>query len=306
MRPGTTETSSTRWRVLLVEPGCTGEDGGGDRRRQAGRGARADQLGDVERVPAGGRVHLVRPLADQRCDRALRERLELEEHRVLGRDRSDGREEGVAGRHLAGPIGEDEQRRQRADAPPQDGDRVERRVVCPLDILENEHGRVRRPLQLGDQQGLDLVRGGAGGKSRRELSGDRAREVSKRAERPRDRQVVAGADERSRPSVEIVHEPGRESGLADPGLAGDEDHAARAPRGRLAPIGQDGECAIALEQFHVGRIKLPRGLSWAWPGAAAPRATQARSGCAIGQRCTERAEIAGSGLVDAHRDPQDA
>ena len=150
---------------LLVEPGCTGEDGGGDRRRQAGRGARPDQLGDVERVPAGGRVDLVRSLADERCDRALRERLELEEHRVLGRNRSDGRKEGVAGRHLARAIGEDEQRRQRADAPPEDGDRVERRVVCPLDILENEHGRVRRPLQLGDQQGLDLVRGGAGGKS---------------------------------------------------------------------------------------------------------------------------------------------
>ena len=175
----------------------------------------------------------------------------------------------MAGRHLTRAIGEDEQRRQRADAPSQDGDRVERRVVRPLDILENEDGRVRRPLQLGDQQRLDLVRGGAGGKSRRELSRDRAREVSKRAERPRDRQVVAGADERSRPAVEIVYEPRRESCLADAGLAGDEDHAARAPRGGLASIGQDGECAVALEQFHGSKDKAPAELRCAWPGAVA-------------------------------------
>ena len=83
-------------------------------------------------------------------------------------------------------------------------------------------------------------------------------EVADRAERPRDREVVAGAEQHPRAGVEILEEPGDERGLADPGLAGDEHDAALAARGRVARLGERRQCPVALEQLHGSTIDPSR------------------------------------------------
>ena len=84
-----------------------------------------------------------------------------------------------------------------------DGDRVECRIVGPVDVLEHEHGRVRRLLELRDKQGLHLVRRRAVrdrlGKGGRNAAG----EVAERAERARHREVVAGAREHAGAGAEV-------------------------------------------------------------------------------------------------------
>ena len=58
----------------IVEPRGASEHGVRDRPRQVDRRLGAEQLGDVERIPPGGGVHLVRALSDERRHRALRQR----------------------------------------------------------------------------------------------------------------------------------------------------------------------------------------------------------------------------------------
>ena len=214
---------------VVVEPGGAPENGVRDRRRQPGGRSRREQLGDEERVTAGGGVEVEGVSPGERRNRLLRERVELDPDRVGGRDGAQCSAERVGRRHLAAAEREHEQRRNRRDPAAEDRDRVECRLVGPVDVLEHEHRRPRRPFQLGDQQALDLVRRGARVEGGLELDRDGADEVTDRAERTRDRQVVAGAEEHSRAGVEITCEARDELRLPDPGLAADEGDAPLPP-----------------------------------------------------------------------------
>jgi hypothetical protein len=224
-----------------------------DGRRQL-VGTRREHLGDVERVAA-------RRLVDLRCigageggDGGRRERAELERERVGGRNRPDGRAKLVAGRRLAVAERQHEERRQRGDAAAEDGDRVERRVVGPVNVLDHEDGRPRRQLELRQQKRLDLVRRRAPGEGLSERRRDAADEVADRPERPRDREVVARPEQGARVEPEVGHEPRDERRLADAGLARDEDDAARPARGRGAGVGERGECVVPFEELHASTI----------------------------------------------------
>ena len=199
-RFGTTESQLHEAPGVVVEPRGASQHGLRDRGRQLCGGSGGEQLGDVEGVPPGRGVDLVGVVAGERGDRALRQGRELEEHRVLGPDRADRGEQRMARRHLAAPEGEHEQRRQRADPPAEHGDRVERRVVRPVHVLEHEHRRPRRELELRDQQRLDLVRR-APPRAPPRAPARRSRRGRGRAQRPRNRQVVAGAEQHPRPCV---------------------------------------------------------------------------------------------------------
>ena len=147
---------------VVVEPGGAPEHGVRDRRRQLGGRPRREQLGDVERVAAASRRRRRR----RRPRRATRPRrfesgASSIQTESSARDRAECSAERVGRRHLAAAEGEHEQRRKRRDPAAEHRDRVERRLVGPVDVLEHEHRRPRRPLQLGDQQALDLVRRGA-------------------------------------------------------------------------------------------------------------------------------------------------
>ena len=158
-RLGTTETSSHQ-PARVRRRGATRARARRSRPTAAGRptAREREQLGDVERVAAGRGVHLVR----RRRRRARRPRPPTAA-RARGtpsprRGSRPPRRAADDRRRLAAAEGQHEQRRQRADPPPEHGDRVERRVVGPVHVLEHEHGRPRRQLELGDQQALDLVR----------------------------------------------------------------------------------------------------------------------------------------------------
>ncbi len=171
----------------------------------------------------------------------MRQRGQLEEHREARRHRTDRSVERVAGRDLAVAEGHDEEGGEGADASPDHHEGVERRLVCPVHVLEHEHGRAGRKLELLHEQGLDLVRRGAGGERARELGRDAASEVPERAERPRDREVVAAADEYPGARLETVEEPPDERRLPDARLAGDEHDAPLTPFGAGVCRGERGE-----------------------------------------------------------------
>ena len=114
-----------------------------DRRRQRGGGARRQQLGDVERVAAGGGVDARRhrrPPATRRrpADSGASSMKSLESSARMAPTVAV---QPVAGRRLAGAERQHQQRRQRGDAPAEHRDRVERRVVGPVHVLEHEHRR---------------------------------------------------------------------------------------------------------------------------------------------------------------------
>ena len=237
--------------LLVGEPRGATPDGVRDRARQLLGRARGEQLGDVERVAAGRGVDVVGSVARERRDRALGQRLELQHDDGGGGDRCV---HGMPGRRLAVPEGEHEQHGQRADPPCEHGDHVERRLVGPVHVLEHEHRRLRRQRELGEQQAVDLVRRRAGGQRLLERRRQRAGEVVDRSERPRDREVVAGADQHPRVVVEIGEEARHERRLADPGLAGDDDDPAVAPRRRVARLRERRQRPFPLEELHGSTI----------------------------------------------------
>jgi hypothetical protein len=154
-------------------------------------------------------------------------------------------------RHLAATERHDEQRGQGADPPAQHRDRVERGGVGPVHVLEHEQRRARRALELRDQQILDVVRGRPGGERVLQLARHIARQVTQGAERARYGQVVARAQQHTRAVVEVLQEVPNERGLADPRLAADAHHPARAARGGGVGLAQRGQRRITLQQVHA-------------------------------------------------------
>ncbi len=127
-----------------------------------------------------------------------------------------------------------------------------------MDVLEHEHRRVRRRRELGDQERLDVVRRRAGGEGLLERRRRAPHEVPDRPQGPRNREVVAGADEHPPVRVEVADEAGHERRLADARLACDERGPAPAPRGRVAGVRESRQGSVALEELHASKIDLPR------------------------------------------------
>ncbi len=180
-----------------------------------GGGPRGQQLGDVERIPAGRRVDLVRRRRRRarrpRSPTGVRARARRSPRRGSRRgsreadDPAAPRRPGRSGR--AAPAGTPIRRPSTVIA-------SKRRIVRPVHVLEHEHGRPRRELELRDQQRLDVVRRRAGRERLLERRRDAPDEVANRTQRPRNREVVAGADQHPRPGSETLDEPGDERGLA--------------------------------------------------------------------------------------------
>ena len=220
---------------------------------------RAEQLLDVEREP-------VRSLVDGRHDLAGRRQACVEDQRrhqrgLVVRQRRQARllgkplgdqpgpplAEERARRQLLGPVGADEQHRQLARPTRQLADDLEADLVGPLEVLEVEH---HGPVDRG-QDPVDDVEDveapgpegvGLPGSAHREQVGAEVPELGHAANGPgevedqcrgdlvvlrSDRAV--GADESRDPGLaaDRVEEPG----LADPGLAGQEEELAASSGG---------------------------------------------------------------------------
>ena len=138
-----------------------------------------------------------------------------------------------------------------------------------MHVLEEEHGGPGRERELVEQEAVDLVRRRVGGERPLQLLGHAAGEVVDRAERPRDREVVAGADEHPRALLEARDETRHEGGLADPGLADHDDDAAVAPRRRLTRLREPGQCGLTFEELHSRKIDPSRASFLRPPGLSA-------------------------------------
>ena len=214
-------------RAQAANPGEHGlDDRGGD---DVGRGGQ--HLGDEERVAAGDAVHGAGVGAGARGQpphrRARQRRQRQPVHRAPGQGAQQALQR-VRRAELVVAEGQDEHRGDRLDPPRQVAEHVERRVVGPVDVLDDERRR-RRGRELGQDRGVDVVHGPALGERRLERSTGLERGVAQRAERPRRHQVVARRQQHPRAAGRRSREGADHAGLADPGAAAD---AARPTRGR--------------------------------------------------------------------------
>ncbi len=140
---------------------------------------------------------------------------------------------------LVVPVRRDDEPRDAVDAPAEDAQHVERRLVRPVDVLDHddrgavglreERPRHRPGVRPGREQLLERPARAVG-------------DVGERAERARRGEVLArpGEDPRLRSPAELADE----RGLADPGLAADEHEPAA-----LAPgLREDVEQRLPFEQ----------------------------------------------------------
>ena len=243
--------------LLVREPRDPSADGIGDGPGQLVGRARREQLGHVERIAGGDRVQVVRALAGQRGDGARRERRQFDEVRLVRPGCADRPVDRMTGRRLALAAGQHEHNGEGADPPREQGDHVECGFVGPMDVLEHEHGRLRRQGQLGQEEPVNLMWRSVRGERFVERGRHRADEVVDGAQGPRDREVVARADENAGVGLERADEARHERGLADSRLADHDDGAALPPRGRVAGLGQRRERPLTFQELHGSTIDLP-------------------------------------------------
>jgi taurine--2-oxoglutarate transaminase len=106
--------------------------------------------------------------------------------------------------------------------------------------------------ELRDQRLGDSIRNGAGLDEPEELAAGSLCDVHDRAERPWREERIAGADEDASPTVDREQERLDERGLADAGLAADEDEPPRPALGIQERIVERGERALPLQELARG------------------------------------------------------
>ena len=224
-------------------------DGGGNA-AAAGR----EHLADEERIAAGLLVQGHRVDAAVGHERA---------HRLGGQrgerhtpDRAPAGEiaehapQRMAGAQLVVAIGQHEQGRQLLDAAPEELHEVERRLVGPVQVLHDHHGRARLVPEGVEDGGEDGRARDLGVEQRAQWPGQRLGDVSQRPQWARGEQGIARPPQHARRVTVQLGEALDERGLADAGLAADQHHAS-VPAGHLAESGAEGrEHGLTLEKVH--------------------------------------------------------
>jgi len=181
------------------------------------------------------------------ADRLHGERLELQPRDACRRrEPADHDSQRVRGRELVVPVGKEDERGRRLRSASEQAEQVERRLVRPVHVLQEEHRRPRA--QLVEQRGEHVVRPRAARDEPGERLADLGRDVGDRPER-------AGREERVARTLQHAHvrralgaKAPDERRLSDTRLAGDEEHAARAGTGSGQPGAQRVEERFALEE----------------------------------------------------------
>ena len=157
-------------------------------------------------------------------------------------------------------AGQDE-RGHRLDLACQQSQHVERRLVGPVQVLDDEHGRARAG-ELADERRGHLVRPSLARHELLELAAGDLGEVEERAERARGEQALAGSAQDPRRRGQALAERLQEDRLAGSGLAADEhEPAGLAGDHRVERLGQCGQLPAALEQLAGGVQGPARGLT---------------------------------------------
>ena len=219
---------------------------------------RGESLGDEERVARGG---LVEPVGihghagGQFRHGGRGERLQRQPAHGVAAEAAQHTLERVRPGDVVGPVGQQQQRGQVVDAPPDVAQQVQGRAVGPVHVLDGQH---RRPVRGGQllEDGREDLAGVVGGQGGGEGPADVPDRVAERTERARREQVVAGTSEhpaRTQRAGERAHQ----AGLADPGLAGDEDDRS-GPVGRAVEGGvEHPQLGVAFEQARRHPIIVP-------------------------------------------------
>ena len=232
-----------------------GEHGVADGRRNGGTAAGQD-LGDEEGVASRDPVQLAgvevdgdalgqpgHSLRAQRCERDP-------PHGRSG-EATEQASQRVSWVNGVVADGEDQQGRQRRDAPGEVADHVERGVVGPVHVLDGHHGGTSHHRQHAGERVVTLRAVERGFDTR-----VGQRHVPERTERARGQQVVAAAHDHLDLSRGTVEERREHGGLAAAGLPGDEDHrTALSGEGVVQGIGELVQRLLPLEQPAGDRSK---------------------------------------------------
>jgi hypothetical protein len=101
----------------------------------------------------------------------------------------------VVAAQLVVAVGQYQDRGQAGNSPDEETQRVKRRLVCPVNVLDDHNGRMIGPGQFGPQGGEHPVAVAAIQQGAAELCSDAAHKIAERAKGPRGRQIVAVAHE---------------------------------------------------------------------------------------------------------------
>ena len=174
---------------------------------------------------------------------------------VAGTELAEEDAERMVAVDLIAAIGGDQESGEHVDPAGDDPEDVQRRLVGPVNILEDDDGDIA--LELLHQRRRQLVRPRRSGCDSLELAAGHAGDVEEGAQRTRREQRVAGAPEET-PLVLRAAEPANERGLAHSGLPADEGEPAATGRGdRPEKVVEGFELLGALQQLAApcgGRI----------------------------------------------------
>jgi hypothetical protein len=235
-----------------------GQDRVADRRRDVPFAPR-QHLGEEEGVARRPAVELARVdgvrLGEPRYSVQREPRQLAAGHAPSGGELAEHDPQGMAQRELVVAIGRDDERRRRVHLARQEAQDVEGRLVGPVQVLEDEHGR-RAARELAQQGHRDLVRVRPARGHACELAAGVLGDVEQRTE-------SAGREERvARPPQDPgrlpagVSEAARQRRLPGARLAGEEHHApARRATDRVHRRLERGELPRALQE--VARLLEP-------------------------------------------------
>ena len=142
--------------------------------------------------------------------------------------------------------GRDDERWKRLDPTPDDPQDVERRLVGPVQVLNDDDGGGGPP-ELAHQRGGELVRPDAARRSSLELAARRLGDVEERPKRTRCEERVARAPQNTHRTL-VVAEPSRECRLSHPGLSSHEHEPAVSGR-------NDGSKRVRKRRELIGALE---------------------------------------------------
>ena len=142
---------------------------------------------------------------------------------------------------------QDEDRADGLDAARRVAEHVERGVVGPVDVLDDEDGRALLG-QLLQQRGEDAIDRALVGQRGRQRAAAPGRRVVQRPQRARRDEVVARRHEDPRLGAQALDQRAHEARLADARLAGDQRRRAAPLRALGHRADEDLELCVALEQ----------------------------------------------------------
>jgi hypothetical protein len=189
-------------------------------------GVGGQRLGDEERVARGTLVEQVGidgGIARERRDRVTREPAQFQPAHGPGAGQlTEQRPQRMGPVHLLVAIGDGEQQWQRAHTPADEPHDVERRLVGPVQVLQNQDGRALG-LELGQQRRSDIMGLGTAIQLRLQVAVGGARDVQQRPQWARGEQWVTRGPQRPHRPGQRAAEGAQERRFADPGLAAHED-----------------------------------------------------------------------------------